>query len=612
MAESVGFHASGFPIYSDMARHLDKDLARQLSIDEDDPDVGSTPMPPAPALPDEYKGIEGLEMPSSMSYSKEGVYDYLPAQGGRAGGTTETADSDEDGANALAMPSSMKYSEEGIYDQVPMRGEQGYAEQGSQYTPAAAQAAFTDVVVHDSDMRKAFIQGRTLDDPDRGQKCSRCATCPGFDPHYWRKVCKWCRCARAEHLHIDNTRAVDLTKMVATGSAHGSDKLKQKYAWVPMGLEISLIEAYFRALPTECVPALGTPGEIWRRRQLLVQNPAYDTDWHQCDQLTDKEMTQFRKFDKIRLKEAFDVGDVMPCPDLTRPPDCSECFLKEDGTHWPYCSKYLPADALGESSSTDPDVGHRDSVGSAVAALGLPEMADIKNMRKKRKEKVKQVATPPPMELLKRKAIASGLSCRQCLVGLNVGEPVVKIDRFEDDERSYFHPACLLCSQCGELAVDLRCFVDFGWEERGKQGAEKRLFCGRCWSDNRRPRCAACDETIHQGQHVNELGRAWHFRHFSCYICDANLVVQETYVPREQKPLCITCYEQHIADKCSHCKRAINPSRDSGGRISVGDKHWHPACFQCTRCGCQLQGKPCAPKGDSIFCKKCYKKILRK
>ena len=37
-------------------------------------------------------------------------------------------------------------------------------------------------------------------------------------------------------------------------------------------------------------------------------------------------------------------------------------------------------------------------------------------------------------------------------------------------------------------------------EERGQKGAEKKLFCGRHWADNRRPRCLACDETIHQVQ----------------------------------------------------------------------------------------------------------------
>jgi hypothetical protein len=121
------------------------------------------------------------------------------------------------------MPNGMKYSEEGIYDYTPIRGESGYVHQRAQACrvpvtfalivrlpqiqgaglwrdPAGGKARFvrplgacfaglavgiakrasaartgasTEPIVHDSDMRKAFIQGRVLDDADRGQKCER-------------------------------------------------------------------------------------------------------------------------------------------------------------------------------------------------------------------------------------------------------------------------------------------------------------------------------------------------------------------------------------------------------------------------------------------------------
>lgn len=113
-----------------------------------------------------------------------------------------------------------------------------------------------------------------------------------------------------------------------------------------------------------------------------------------------------------------------------------------------------------------------------------------------------------------------------------VNELVVQVGRFTENE-GYFHPRCVTCSLCGELLVDLRCYADVGWvrrslalfsqlilllllnpclynaiqEERGQKGAEKKLFCGRHWADNRRPRCLACDETIHQ---------VWHSRGGRC------------------------------------------------------------------------------------------------
>lgn len=54
-------------------------------------------------------------------------------------------------------------------------------------------------------------------------------------------------------------------------------------------------------------------------------------------------------------------------------------------------------------------------------------------------------------------------------------------------------------------------------------GAQKRLFCGRHWSETQASRCAACDEIIFQREQVYEFGKSYHIRHFCCQICDGNL-----------------------------------------------------------------------------------------
>eukprot|EP00043_Microstomoeca_roanoka_P017212 m.179044 g.179044 ORF g.179044 m.179044 type:complete len:632 (-) comp16599_c0_seq7:1004-2899(-) len=544
---SVGLHASGFPLYQHLPDQLDR-----MSTDYQDHVVAFI----------EQFDISKLKMPTSMTFSEEGIYDNLPAEKDQH----------------LSMPSKMSYSKEGAYESLPMRGEEGYTKGQTEVKGGKHKAFFDEPIVHESEVRRAFLQGRTLEDPDRGQKCLKCSTCPGFEEHYWRKVCKWCRCNRTQHRMDAGVKVLDLEKSIVTQD-ESMAKLFQKYAWVPSGIDADTVEAYFKLLPKQFVPIKGSKGEEWRKRQLFLQNAPYDTDWEKCDQLTRSELEWFKKFDRVRMREAFDIGDVVRCPDFRRPKACSECFLKEDGTHWPYCSNFVaPEDELIKKT---PVLIAKEPQELHPALQNPDDMPDIKSMKKKRK-----ASMTPAQQQAKEESqpMSSGGRCRGCSIPLLIGEIVVQIGRFEPEEHSYFHPNCVLCSQCGELLVDLRCYVDIGWEERGQVGAEHRLFCGRHWADNRRPRCAACDETIHQPKQVFELDTTWHFRHFACYVCDANLTEAATYVPRDGKPLCMDCYREHIADKCIACGLAIDASRGGGGKISIQDKHWHPDCFVCKLC----------------------------
>eukprot|EP00055_Hartaetosiga_balthica_P016655 m.106069 g.106069 ORF g.106069 m.106069 type:complete len:623 (+) comp9146_c0_seq1:2-1870(+) len=527
----------------------------------------------------------------------------------------------------LKMPTSMMYTEEGSYDNIPFlkqrqeagtldRGRKGQAslrvrvgdgKVGDKDMKAGkAKKLFLEKVVHESELRKAFLAGNTIEDADRGQKCKHCSTCPGFEEHYWRKLCKWCRCPRHLHRIGDDIKKIDLSRSVVSQN-EGLNKLNQKYVWVPVGVDNELVELYFQQLPQECVPLKGSKGEQWRKKQLQIQCPSWDTNWEKCDQLTQSEIDEFKLFDQLRMREAFDIGDVVRCPDFSRPESCNECFLKEDGTHWPYCSRFVPItnDNVSEPSMSSFPKQHRSS---NQHLLSPDDMPDIKMMKKK-----KRTSSPRP-EVEKKKDYKSKLSggmCSGCSLPLMIDEVVVQIERLDSDA-SFFHPQCVVCSECQMLLVDLRCYVDIGFEERDNPGAEKRLFCGRHWGDNKKPRCCACDETIHQKQHVFELDKPYHFRHFSCYICDANLTEMATYVPRDEKPLCLACYQEHLADKCSACSGPIDATRGGGGKITVGKYHWHPNCFTCRTCKTTLKGKPCVPKGTRIYCKDCYKQILKK
>ena len=116
---------------------------------------------------------------------------------------------------------------------------------------------------------------------------------------------------------------------------------------------------------------------------------------------------------------------------------------------------------------------------------------------------------------------------------------------------------------------------------------------------------------ILQKEAVFEFGRAYHIRHFCCEICDANLTQQDTFVPRGRKPYCFPCYGVHFAEKCSACNKAINPTPGHGGKVSIGKHNWHGACFACKICKEPLDGKPCIPREDGVYCKPCLKRVIK-
>ena len=62
------------------------------------------------------------------------------------------------------------------------------------------------------------------------------------------------------------------------------------------------------SLPTECVPALGTEGETYRRRQCFLQVPLYDFSLDACHQMTDLETKRYTKITTKRRENSFGIG----------------------------------------------------------------------------------------------------------------------------------------------------------------------------------------------------------------------------------------------------------------------------------------------------------------
>ncbi|XP_077373364.1 testin [Festucalex cinctus] len=91
--------------------------------------------------------------------------------------------------------------------------------------------------------------------------------------------------------------------------------------------------------------------------------------------------------------------------------------------------------------------------------------------------------------------------------------------------------------------------------------------------------------------------------HLKHFCCfDCDLVLAgETYVMEQDKPVCTPCYMKNYAVKCSGCGEAVDPEAQ---RVSYGEHHWHaaPQCFKCSGCAKVLMGQRFMAAQGRLFC----------
>ncbi|XP_030314569.1 LIM and cysteine-rich domains protein 1 [Calypte anna] len=333
----------------------------------------------------------------------------------------------------------------------------------------------------------------------RAVPCLRCrGTCPGFQPHSWRKICKTCKCSQEDHILssdveddqkigrlLSDSRYSSLTARVKGGDGARIYKRNRMivtnpivsrkdptfntitYEWAPPGLTQKLAMQYMELIPKELQPVAGTDGARYRRHQLMRQLPLYDQDPSHCQGLAEGEVKLMEDFVKKYKAEALGVGEVaLPGQGGAR---------KEEGK------------AQDES----------------ITGSKTPESNGALE----------------PTEGIYR--------CEACKAAVPGDCPVVYADRAGYSR--LWHPSCFVCCRCAQPLVDLIYF----W----KSGA---AWCGRHYCESLRPRCAACDELIFSEDYQQAEGMAWHKEHFSCLECET-LLTGKAFVLDTAGLLCITC-----------------------------------------------------------------------
>eukprot|EP00794_Sanderia_malayensis_P006935 gene6935-7714_t len=212
------------------------------------------------------------------------------------------------------------------------------------------------------------------------------------------------------------------------------------------------------------------------------------------------------------------------------------------------------------------------------------EKERMKEFSKKRSEEASGKGAVQETSLFIAEEIEACANCNQKFKG---GDGVISADRAGKDKR--WHPECFVCHTCKEQLVDLIYFFKDG-----------NIYCGRHYGELVGLRCFACDELIFSQEYTIADGKSYHPKHFCCFECDRELG-GETYVPKENRPYCMDCYQVKFSKTCNGCQQSISPEVQC---LAYEDCYWHSneACFSCSACKTNLVGHQFVFKDKRAFC----------
>ncbi|EAT38870.1 AAEL009271-PA, partial [Aedes aegypti] len=150
--------------------------------------------------------------------------------------------------------------------------------------------------------------------------------CPGLDLHFWRKVCRNCKCRKEQHDCKDDVISgwaqFEILGAIRSQSAYIkiselTDKLVQ-LDWIPPNVTADLASDYMSKIGAANIPIAGSDAAKKRKQQLEYQIPPHDLDATLCHNLSENEATQLVQYvEKIR-KSCVGQGNVVRIGDLQK------------------------------------------------------------------------------------------------------------------------------------------------------------------------------------------------------------------------------------------------------------------------------------------------------
>ncbi|XP_029333392.1 actin-binding LIM protein 2 isoform X6 [Mus caroli] len=158
-----------------------------------------------------------------------------------------------------------------------------------------------------------------------------------------------------------------------------------------------------------------------------------------------------------------------------------------------------------------------------------------------------------------------------------------------------YHPDCFVCAVC-RLPFPPGDRVTFNGKECVCQKCSPPTLLGNSAHVAQGLRsCGGCGLEIKNGQALVALDKHWHLGCFKCKTCGKLLNAE--YISKDGLPYCEADYHSKFGIRCDGCEKYI-----TGRVLEAGEKHYHPSCALCVRCGQMFsEGEEMYLQGSSIW-----------
>jgi len=246
-----------------------------------------------------------------------------------------------------------------------------------------------------------------------------------------------------------------------------------------------------------------------------------------------------------------------------------------------------PTQNQEDQTAADQQFASSSSARDSTAAAIDPTMMSVYSMDTSNDDSSTSGYNGGNMEPLAEEANANASEnrCGEC------GGELTREDQRTIYRQVAYHPKCFTCAECkSEKLSGLNGFYING----GKR------YCVDCYNKNVAERCTSCSEAILEGG-VRHRSRPFHHKCFKCAGCET-VLGRTPFVFRDNKTLCLPCYTDKFAEKCSNCSKSIQPGEQY---LQVEGKRFHEECLTCDICADQLQDHPFVQDGTRNVCVNC-------